>query len=885
MKRALAAAVLVLASGAAALEAVATRHGFEMGCAEAQVSNMTSVIVCVPPFREKHFYNVADPVELINSADAAEIVQTGDKTEVEIKEYSVRPSAGGSLLLALTAELRIDDPTDLENTLLVTPDYLLSGADFTAVTAKGERIVGVVPARFEGAPRIVHIVEDAVKAEFRNKLGTLTLEVVTGPGFTVGDRRGVMFEQRRGFWIGHQVAMKRGEPYQSVVRLAYVPSPDLVYAEPENRGGKPAFAHRADAATDYNPPLPLLPVPKSIVWHDGVFSPGRNLALSVSCDDPRLRRAAEKFASALPEAGGGKLDMTVVPGMAGEAYTLTVTPSGAAVAAGSARAAFYALQTLKALRVEAGFRCAEISDSPDFQLRAVHYMLPDRDSYKLLSRMVEDVMVPMKFNTLILECEFVQWESIPELNMKWGMSKADCEKLIALCEENFITPVPLLQTLSHVPWLFQNGMNRDLAEDLRNPYCYYTGNPRLYPMMEKLLDEIMDTFHNPEYIHIGHDELYTWAEFPCQPESKAKGAPLIVLEDVMWYYNYAKKRNAGIMMWHDAFVTPVECEENGHGGGSPGWVDRIRPFLPRDIVFCAARYSGKPSEFLDIRNLAAEGFAISGASWFEPDNVENLAMALKASGALGQISSTWIYPEMDGEGKIVTGSFDALEKWFCQLAPYVRTGAWSWNCDPAVNRFSGGEVFDDLLERSRNTGTRSGTLIDLSGCANLAFAGGSKPLLTGELYGIDAIGSVPVRAGRVLFKPCAAAVAVKSRLTPRFPEQVTIPVDGMKCSRFNFLHTAVGIQPLPETAVAEYVVTYADGTAVSLPARYQREVAPPEEEVNYPLSTGNSVRLPGGGRIWYAAYENPHPGKELRSITLKPTGNHPFLLLAVTLED
>ena len=68
-----------------------------------------------------------------------------------------------------------------------------------------------------------------------------------------------------------------------------------------------------------------------------------------------------------------------------------------------------------------------------------------------------------------------------------------------------------------------------------------------------------------------------------------------------------------------------------------------------------------------------------GSSWFEINNVERLTLETKRVGGLGMISTTWIYPVLDKNGNIERGCFNALENWFIQVAPYTRSGAWSWN--------------------------------------------------------------------------------------------------------------------------------------------------------------------------------------------------------------
>ena len=63
-------------------------------------------------------------------------------------------------------------------------------------------------------------------------------------------------------------------------------------------------------------------------------------------------------------------DAVQTPKNAGQAYALSVTPKGIAIAACTRIGALYALQTLKQLKTAPGkFRCCEITDYPDTEWR------------------------------------------------------------------------------------------------------------------------------------------------------------------------------------------------------------------------------------------------------------------------------------------------------------------------------------------------------------------------------------------------------------------------------------------------------------------------------------------------------------------------------------
>ena len=188
----------------------------------------------------------------------------------------------------------------------------------------------------------------------------------------------------------------------------------------------------------------------------------------------------------------------------------------------------------------------------------------------------------------------------------------------------------------------------------------------------------------------------------------------------------------------------------------------------------------------------------------------------------------------------------------------------------------------------------AGELVDLSGIANIGVNNTDKPFLIDELYGFDILKPGKMRVGRVLFDipakgDSAGVIALKSRLNPEFPDKVTIKLDNVKCDKFYFLNTALGIQPVPGAVVANYIITYADGEEAVLPVRYQYEVAPPEEDVNYFLSTGNRLNWRFGTQnmsLFYSTFANPRPDVPVTAITVAGTEEeYPFYVFGISLSE
>ncbi|MEA4863089.1 MAG: glycoside hydrolase family 20 zincin-like fold domain-containing protein [Victivallaceae bacterium] len=875
----------VLASEPGDLRLEAAKSGFVLRDEFTDVSIFSRVVVCDPSWKPIYF-STGESASYENSGAGAAIA-VGGSGEAICKKYSMNVD-GNSGRVELEVEMVKDVPALLEYTVFTVPIDLLSGAEFTARTADGQTVSGRIP--FTGPQSdITNYVKDAVEFEADAPLGRFHFKAEKGPGFTVADRRATPFEFMRCFWIGANADLGKGEVFVSSVTFGFEPKPGLKFASPlpSNPTGVKIEAPRQSVPRQLN--LPLLPQPRKISMPGGVCRLSGNFTVTgVSPEDAaRLRKAADRL---FPDGCPARIAVDANADLPDEdGYTLSIADGRAAVSARTARGAYYALHTLRALRRTNGeYPVAEIRDWPELKLRGIQAAQLDEHSLQHYTEVIENVMGPMKMNFLLLECEFVGWDATKGVHASNAMPKQDFLKLLEVARDNFIETAPLIQTLSHAPWLFVGKQNLDLAEDPEYPYAFFTSNPRLYPLLEKLFDEVTAAFGHPRYFHAGTDELYLFGRFPNRPETVEKGSQKVVYDFVMWVYDYCKKHDMQLMLWQDIFATHDESPENG-AGGQPHNTWELRDKLPKDIIFTVWRYSGNYDKFGDLDALSAAGFPVIGASWYAPGNPEKLTREAIKLNAVGMLSTTWVYTSHDQSARpvdMVPGEWiappdAAFYYWFYQLAAYVRSGCMAWNPDAGTD-FDSSKIFCDLYEFAKPATVKTVRPLDLSAAANLEISPENNPFLLGGTFGFEAI---PEIVGDIPFKPMEsngrrAAIAVKSRLTPNFPETVPVFRGNFKAGRLYFLNTVIGSEPKKYDPAATAVITYADGSKAEFPLRFEYEVGTPLTEYNRYLSTGNCAVIDsarGESRIWYSTWNNPHPEKDITGIDLKCEKNAYFL--------
>lgn len=872
--------------------------GLTLASPIAGLSYTSNIMAIEPPWRTRRFYSMEDgrpgPREEVEGGYKVSMLQGNGTHEFKLNEYSCVVT-GDTALVTLDCEATADIPSVFEYSAFAVPYSLLVGAEYEGKLEDGTEIKGKISEK-EPAPNSPWLMYEKVREiEFKTALGELSVELKEGPAFNIGDRRTLTFADKKGFWFGYQTTLDYGKPFRSVIEIQFDINDDLKIAVPETDGTDTPLAVEVDPAgvTTYAPDMPLLPVPKKMVQpmpgEGGFFVPAEKISFSIAGldgNDTEIDRLARAVArvwakmgvdAELASADNAALKIEITeqaPVENEEGYYLDVKPDSISVISKTPRGAFYAMQTLRGIFRDGKIAEIKIEDWPDMSFRAAMFLVDDY-SHIFHTRMVDDVLAPLKYNTIVPEVEYVKWDATSDVHQPWGMSKEDYINLVKWCQDNYIDVVPLFQTFGHCGWMFpkdENGnfKNLDLAEDVNYPYAYNVSNPRLYPYIEKALDEVIEASGYPKYLHIGHDEVFhPKAEFPARPENKKLGIQKILYDDIMWYYNYANKHNMKIMMWHDLLVTPEESTENG-AGGAPHNLAEVRKKLPKDITMAAWRYDGRPVDFPDITALRNEGFPLIGASWYEDNNIENLTKFCLKQGGFGLLQTIWC--GYNGN-KIVT------HNGFWQLTPYVRTGVWTWNANDAVNKYDPARVLCDMVCNWQDNPTAGDVkLIDMTPVANLKISEENNPFLSGDTYGMDTIPTGTVNTGLVKFKiaekdGAPLVAAVKSRLNPMFPETVKMPLN-LKCNELYVLAAVVDVAPAKFATIANMTIEYEDGTTIQEPLKYTWQLSAIDDEFNYHLSTGNSLEWEGNGKLyhsWFFTWKNPQPDKIVKSISFAST--------------
>jgi hypothetical protein len=591
------------------------------------------------------------------------------------------------------------------------------------------------------------------------------------------------------------------------------------------------------------------------------------------------------------------------------AYFLQVAADGVRIVGRLPEGAFYGVQTLMQwLQPTEGALQASpvrIIDYPHLKWRGVHLFGSTEAGF--LPRLIENVIAHAKFNHLVLECGYGQWETIRDAWVDISAPKSLLREAVQVSRKNLLEPIPLIQSLGHMYWAFRNDANKHLAEDSDTPWAIAPRGAETRPFLQRLYDEVFEVFQ-PRHFHIGMDEVTLRGRFPNRPESKGASVAELFVEHTEWVHSELKRRGIQkVLMWGDVLLAPGEANDGGAHAKSPDEARFTRERLSKlpDLVICDWHYTpAEPERYISLDVLQRAGFKeIIATTWYNPRNIATFAKAARQRRIAGLLQSTWAGYSLN------EGTLNTIE--LRQFVAYLLAGAYAWDTDLPMPDELPYDFERLFIERYRREAVplqaRAGFMVDLASAYNFdlttlsplfaelprgeVWLGGHRfvvgnrvsaltPLPPSPASGRGGVWSaeaeLPPDAGAdasALQARAINALMLASYLAPApMPREVRIPLERRAQSLY-LLHTA-GWQTEQGREVGHLVVEYADGTQVEQPILYGRHLRAWNDRL-YALE---------GLPIWRARdaegnlatvrmlhWRNPHPDKPIRAVRFVAT--------------
>lgn len=305
-------------------------------------------------------------------------------------------------------------------------------------------------------------------------------------------------------------------------------------------------------------PVHLLPEPQHCVFSKGYFVMGK-LQISTPVLSQEWKQWVEEMGGILVEktstpsrtstslrTSSPSIQVTLVDSIENipvnqeEAYRLTVTPKRISVEAVTESGVYWAMQTLRQLKVSDGknprLQCCTITDGPAFRIRG--FMQDMGRSYLPLEELKREIAILSRFkiNTFhwhLTENQAWRLESklFPMLNDSTNMTRMpgkfytlqEARELVDFCKAHQVLLIPEIDMPGH-----SAAFVRTFRHDMQSPEGM--------KILKLLLEEVCETFDVP-YLHVGTDEV----EFTN---------PQFVPEMVAFIRNQGKKVISWNPGWH-----------------------------------------------------------------------------------------------------------------------------------------------------------------------------------------------------------------------------------------------------------------------------------------------------------------------------------------------
>ena len=450
--------------------------------------------------------------------------------------------------------------------------------------------------------------------------------------------------------------------------------------------------------------LNLLPVPKKVEMHPGVFHIPAVLTFQI---EPNLEPVAQKFINkwlasrAENRQSGAFLNCVRDTSLADQEYRLTMNPGKVVLQYNSEAGLHYALVTLKVLKTNYGnnIPCADIQDSPDMPVRGLMLDI-SRNKVPTLQTLVGivELLGDLKYNHFELYIEGFSF-AYPSFQKFWEgsltpLTGAEIQKLDSICRENYIDLVPNQNSLGHMDdWLATNEY-KDLAEcpdgyklmglitkkSTLDPY-----DERSLKLVERMTDDLLPNFTSSTF-NVNLDEPFELGEGKSKRISKKKGVENVYLDYVLKIHDMATARNKKMLMWGDI------------GLRHPDMLGR----LPKDITLLDWGYESlypfeKNGHRLDSAGVSfyvcpgtSSWTSITGRTVNMMDDIENAVVNGKKYGAKGMLVTDW-------------GDMGHWQYLPVSYAGYATGGALGWNSGSRsvmpLQRFLDTYVFRDSVSK------------------------------------------------------------------------------------------------------------------------------------------------------------------------------------------
>lgn len=336
-----------------------------------------------------------------------------------------------------------------------------------------------------------------------------------------------------------------------------------------------------------------------------------------------------------------------------EAYTLQSGNDSIIIAANTVQGLANGAKLLVRLsRAKMLAKGVYVEDEPDLNFRGVHMCLfRPNDKTEKDSTTPDDIRrrallaALSGYNHIFLEF----WAMFPyqrQPKAKWpeAYSPEEVRALIKYIKNDLhMIPCPAQNLTSHGAWsriISRQHVMLDQHPEMVDLYvpggwCFTTEKPETQAFLRDIMDDLIDIFENPPYLHCGCDKCYA---FGSTEEDRTKSADLLFANHLGRLNDHLASRGVRMVMWSDMLYSSMDtllwkC--------MPATAD----LLPKNILINIWTHNNPGNYWHDISFFEDKGFETIYAPFMEQGGARSMIELCKEHHSKGILQTTWHRPE------------------------------------------------------------------------------------------------------------------------------------------------------------------------------------------------------------------------------------------------
>ncbi|NLC44907.1 MAG: family 20 glycosylhydrolase [Clostridiales bacterium] len=275
-----------------------------------------------------------------------------------------------------------------------------------------------------------------------------------------------------------------------------------------------------------------------------------------------------------------------------EGYKVSISSEGANLTASNRLSLLYAIEAFVQLCDNGKFPMCEIEDYPYKPIRGFHIGLPPREEIEFAKRLIRYVLIPMRYNILIVEfAGGMRFDRHPKISEAWVqgnqagiegtqplfphgsmvaggelLEKDEVRDFVKYVKSFGIEVIPEVQSWGHVQYITyaypeiaelaeeaigDKKMDTRSADQPPSTFYHHSYCPSLdksYEIIYDIIDEIVEVVQPEHYVHMGHDEIY---QIGICPRCKDIDHSDLYAKHVTRMRDYLKDKGLRMMIWSD----------------------------------------------------------------------------------------------------------------------------------------------------------------------------------------------------------------------------------------------------------------------------------------------------------------------------------------------